>query len=234
MKRLVIAVLLFLVCQLLLAPVHTSASDVGWNPGYYTGLVEFQEEIVYQENRTVGGVTYKQETNLIYDMSGQILCIVSDFDGNGTCTGRFPTQKHEKTLITLISPDCTATREEHINAPAVIGLVGIPPAVSKTLSIGFSIPFTPQTGLEEGSTKTWFSGTPACNSLSKVTTKTDISIPEWPNLDFKITNRSPQIVHGYCTIQSFLHKELPYGIFFSKISKCKWSMSWADITAKLP
>jgi hypothetical protein len=235
MKRLAIAILLFLVCQLFLAPVHTFASGLDWTTGYYYGKVEFYAWITYSENRFDQEVTYKQDTDVTIHSTGRIVCTIYDVNGNGTCVGNFPTESHENTVITIKSPDCYAERTELTDiGPSDqwrrpnnwIGITGT----------RFSFPFTTSYAVPQTHIKNYFTGiSPKCDLLSKVTTKTDVNIPKWPSLDFIITIRSLTTVHGICNMKGFpIIKGLPYSIYAVKIQKCEWNMYWGDSNATLP
>jgi hypothetical protein len=235
MKRMAIAVLLFLCCQLLLFPIQPAASQGEiWTPGLYMGWVYFLARSDFDYNLSESGFTVTDTTTLYHESHGTIECNVRDEAGNGACSGTFPMEKIAGRYGTLTSPGCNATWNESIRAPATSGLAALAPLTDSPLGAGFSIPFIPESGQAYANLVIDASGNPTCKSQA-ISAKTEVGIPKWPDLDFKIGYHTALSAGGNCDMESF-PREMTVGHAVTKavIEQCEWRMFYYDPYAKLP
>jgi hypothetical protein len=235
MKRLGIAILLFLCCQIVFAPAHPAASQADvWTPGLYMGWVYFLARSDYDYNVSESGIKVTDTTTLYHEAHGEIECTVRDEAGNGACSGKFPMEKIAGRYGTLTSPDCNATWRESIRASATSGLVPLAPLTDSPLAGGFSIPFTPESGQAYADLVVEASGNPACQSQA-ISAKTNVGIPKWPDLDFKIGNHTVLTAEGTCNMQTFPRQmTVGHAVTTAVIEQCEWHLFYFDPYAKLP
>jgi hypothetical protein len=262
MKRLVIAVLLFLVCQLFLAPARPAASQtVPWQPGSYMGEVNIWVASDSMETRIVGSVLLDIHSQMNYSTkNAQLYCFVNDVAGNGTCGARFPTEKIQATIFTLRGgPGCTGVQKEYTIAPPVnanwswnyfggclFGSCGFGgsslPGGYSPLSAGFSIPFKPEFGSESLYPISKFHGSGACSAINNILIRPDLNFTDWPDLDFTISFHNISSASGTCNMKTFPRHFDSNGIianyvtakYLSIVANCEWRMTYIDPNNNLP
>jgi hypothetical protein len=235
MKRMAIAALLFIFCQIVLAPARPAASQADvWTPGQYIGWVYFLARSDFDYNLSQGDVTVTDSTTLYHEVHGEIDCKVIDEAGNGACGGTFPMEKIAGRVGSLASPGCNATWHESIRASATSGLAPLAPLTPSLLAGGFSVLFTPQSGQAYADLVIEASGSPTCRSQA-ITAKTTLGIPEWPDLDFKVGFHTPLTAGGTCNMQTFPRQlTVGHAVTTAVIEQCEWRMFYYDPYAKLP
>ena len=235
MKRLAIAALLFLLCQMLFNPTQPAASQADiWTPGLYMGWVYFLERSDFDYNVNENGVTVEDSTTLYHESHAEIDCSVTDETGNGSCTATFPLEKIAGRSGVFTSESCNATWTESIRAPAVGESLPLNPLTSSNLSSGFSIPFTPQSGDAYAELTVDASGSPTCQSQA-ISTKIEVGIQQWPDLDFKIGYHTALSAGGTCSMQTFPREmKVGHAVTTATIEQCEWRIFYYDPYAKLP
>ena len=235
MKRMAIALLLFIFCQILLAPAHPVASQADvWTPGLYMGWVYFLARSDYDYNVSQGDMIVTDSATLYQESHGTIECTVRDEAGNGTCSGSFPMEKIVGEYGTLTSPNCNATWTESIRSPSLSELIPLAPLTDSPLPVGFSIGFTPESGQAYAEMRIDASGGGTCQSQA-ISAKTTVGIPKWPDLDFKIDYHTTLVAGGICSMESFPRQmTIGHAVTSAVIEQCKWKMFYFDPYAKLP
>jgi hypothetical protein len=235
MKRMATALLLFIFCQIVLAPAHPAASQADvWTPGQYVGWVYFLARSDYDYNVSQYDMTVTNSATLYHEVHGEIDCKVRDEAGNGACSGTFPMEKIVGEYGTLTSPNCNATWRESIRASATSGLAPLAPLTDSPLGGGFSTPFFPESGPAYAYMQVDASGGSTCRSQT-IAAMTKVGIPKWPDLDFKLGYHTPLTAGGTCNMQTFPRQmTIGYAVTSAVIEQCEWHMFYFDPYAKLP
>ncbi len=235
MKRLGIAILLFLCCQIVFAPGHPAASQADvWTPGLYMGWVYFLARSDYDYNVSQGDIVVTDSATLYHEVHGEIECTVTDEDGNGICSGSFPMEKVVGEYGTLSSPDCNATWTESIRHQLPAYLFRLLRSPIHPWQVAFPSPSRPNPGRRMPIWWLSASGSPTCRSQT-ISAKTNVGIPKWPDLDFKIGNHTVLSAEGTCNMQTFPRQlTVGHAVTTAVIEQCEWHLFYFDPYAKLP
>jgi len=203
-----------------------------WVVGLYSGWAYFMAKTDYHYSQSMEGASMQFDGVKFFESHGDIECNVIDEAGTGGCGANFPLDILNGASGLFTGPDCTVSVQVNSRANALSGGMPLAPLSSGPLEVGFSVPFNPLVGPENGMLSATTSGCPGGGANSY---QIDPGQPKWPQLDFHVDYHTALSIGGTCSMEG-LPRSITAGAMTATLSltQCQWRVLYLDPYAKLP